>query len=401
MAAVALMPIEAIAQPPALVGQARAWNRDEAKVGAYSLPDPLRRQDGRPVTSAASWEGTRRPELLDLFARHQFGVTPHTTAKPRVTVAERDAPALAGLATRTQLRLAIGAATIRVLLYRPAAARGKVPVMLHLGFAPNALMAGEAGIDESGAWDIRARRRVPDREATVLLTGFDPRPFLKAGFAVAHVYYCDIEPDFDGGAAFGVRTALGGVGNPRAPGEWGAIGAWAWGIGRVADALRRQPGIDGHRIALSGASRLGKAVLWAAAQDRRFALVVPMISGEGGAALSRRDFGETIADIAAPSRYHYWFAPRYGSYGADPSGLPVDAHDLLALIAPRPMLLVNGDTDAWSDWQGEIDAARAARPVYALLGRPGRLSIFTHHGGHRILPEDLSAMADFMARYFR
>ena len=383
--------------------QQSATNIDESKVGSYTLPDLLRQYDGRTVSDSTSWMSQRRPELLELFAANLFGRTPPTHITPRTELVERDGPGLGGLARRTQVRIIVGdgpeAVKIRVVLFAPAKATTRVPVLLHIGFSPNVLVFDEPGIDEGMAWDGRTKQRVPDRKA-LLLAGFDAKPFIEKGYAVAHVYYGDIEPDFDGGAAFGVRKALGGTANPRKPDEWGAIGAWSWGLSRIVDWLQTDPAIDGSRIALSGASRLGKTTLWAAAQDPRFTVVMPIISGEAGAALSRRNFGETIADISSPTRYHYWFAPRYQSYAADISRLPIDAHMLLALIAPRPMLLVNGDEDTWSDWQGEIDAAAAARPVYTLFGRQNDLQIFTHHGGHKLLPEDLAAMAAFMARQF-
>jgi len=378
-------------------------NIDESKVGTYTLPELLRLQDGRVVDNAADWTGERRDEILELFAQHQFGETPKSELKPRVEVIESNGIGLGGLARRTQVRLLLGEGddrvTIRVVRYLPAKATTAVPVLLHIGFSPNALVFDEPGIDEGQAWDVRAKVRIPDRKA-LLLAGFDARPFIEKGYGVAHVYYGDIEPDFAGGSAFGVRKFLGGTNDPRRPAEWGAIGAWAWGLSRIADWLQSDPAVDGSKLALSGASRLGKATLWAAAQDPRFTLVMPIISGESGAAISRRDFGETIADIASPKRYHYWFAPRYQDYGGDVSKLPVDAHMLLALIAPRPMLLVNGDEDTWSDWKGERVAAEAARPAYALFGRQNDLQIFTHKGGHKLLPEDLAAMSEFMARQF-
>lgn len=384
---------------PALAQTGHVTNTDESKAGSYTLPELLRTQRGKPVADAATWLRERRPEILELYAANQFGRTPATTLRPRVETIETGVAALGGLARRTQAHLVLGEAVIRVVLYTPAAARGRAPVLLHIGFSPNGIVFDDPGVEEGVGWDVKAKTRVPGSKA-LLLKGFDPRPFLEKGFAVAHVYYGDIEPDFAGGDRFGVRAALGGVGEPRRPDEWGAIGAWSWGLSRVVDWLQTLPAIDGDKIALSGASRLGKTVLWAAAQDPRFTLVMPLISGEGGAALSRRDFGETIADIASPARYHYWFAPRFHDFAADPSRLPVDAHMLLALIAPRPMLLVNGDSDTWSDWNGEILAAQAARPVYDLFGRGADLRVFTHHGGHALLPEDLAAMAAFMTRAF-
>lgn len=391
-------------------------NVDESRVGTYVLPELLRLRDGALVADAATWTGQRRAEVLELLSAHQFGRTPTGHVPMTVEVWERDAPALDGLARRTQARLRLGAAdgpVIRVVLYAPPQAEGPVPALLHLGFSPNARVFDEPGVELGQGWDVRSRARVPDQEVT-LLAGFDARPFLARGLAVAHVYYGDIEPDFDGGAPHGVRSLFPPLSESRRPDDWGAIGAWSWGLSRVADWLTTEPGLDAGKIALSGASRLGKTTLWAAAQDPRFALVMPIISGEGGGALSRRDYGETIAAITAAERYDYWFAPRYATYASRVNALPVDSHMLLSLIAPRPMLLVTGDTDTWSDPRGEWLGAEAATPAYALFGKTGvsapqppsetppssDLAVYQHVGGHTLLPGDLTVMADFMAKQF-
>lgn len=402
--------------PPATPAVAKG-NTDESKVGTYVLPDPLKLERGAPVGDAATWARQRRGEVLELFRANQFGRTPTTYIPMKTDAWETGVASFGGLAKRTQARLTFPAHAdgpiIRVVLYTPAAAKGPVPVLLHVGFSPNVLVFDDPGIEEGFGWNPREKKQVPGRQAT-LLAGFDPKPFLERGLAVAHVYYGDIEPDFDGGAALGVRTLFGPQGNPRQPDEWGAIGAWSWGLSRVVDFLSADPSVDPRKIALSGASRLGKTTLWAAAQEPRIALVMPVISGEGGAALSRRDYGETIAAITDPARYHYWFAPRYRTYADRVGELPIDSHMLLSLIAPRPMLLVTGDTDTWSDPRGEYLAAQAATPVYALYGKTGvsgeqpaaetpptgDLAYYMHKGGHALLPGDLKVMADFMARQF-
>ncbi|MGA0543673.1 pectate lyase [Brevundimonas sp. VNH65] len=386
-------------------------NTDESQVGAYVLPELMPQATGQ---DAATWVASRRAEVLDLVAGHQFGRTPAEYVPMKPEVWEREAPGLNGLAQRTQARLRIGAGAdaqiVRVVLYVPVSATGPVPVLLHLGFSPNALVFDDPGVEEGMGWDVRTRTRVPDRQVR-LLAGFDPRPFLERGLAVAHVYYGDIEPDFDGGAAFGVRRLFGDPSAPRAQDAWGAIGAWAWGVSRVVDWLSTERAVDARRIALSGASRLGKTTLWAAAQDPRIALAMPIVSGESGGAISRRNYGETVAAISHPDRYDYWFAPRYQTYSQRVSDLPVDGHMLLSLIAPRPMLLVTGDTDTWSDPRGEYLGAVAATPAWELFGKTGvaepqppsetlptsDLAVFQHVGGHALLPGDLTVMADFMA----
>lgn len=391
-------------------------NTDETRVGAYVLPELLRLQNGAAVADAAIWTRQRRSEVLDLLAAHQFGRTPADNIPMTAEVWERDAPALDGQARRTQVRLRLGAAdgpVIRVVLYTPLHSTDRVPVLLHLGFSPNSRVFNDPGVEIGQGWNVRTRTRVPDQDVT-LLPGFDARPFLSRGLAVAHVYYGDIEPDFDGGEAHGVRSLFEPSSGAREPDSWGAIGAWSWGLSRVADWLATEPRIDAGKIALSGASRLGKTTLWAAAQDPRFSLVMPIISGEGGGALSRRNYGETIAAITDPERYDYWFAPRYATYASRVNELPVDSHMLLSLIAPRPMLLITGSTDTWSDPRGEWLGAGAATPVYALFGKTGvsepqppsetppssDLAVYQHVGGHALLPGDLTVMADFMADQF-
>lgn len=378
--------------------QTPTTNTDEAKVGTYTLPPILTDAAGEPV-AAKDWP-RRRAEILHLFEQHQFGRTPNAKVAVHTEITERDVPALNGLARRTQAHLTVGtgpqAPVIRVVLYQPAQAKGRAPVLLHIGFSPNGPVLGDPGVEEGHGWDPKTQTRIPGAQATIL-KGFDPRPFLQRGLAVAHVYYGDIEPDYAWGATKGIRAAF-----PKtaAPDPWGAIGAWSWGLSRIADWLQTRPGIDRQQIALSGASRLGKTVLWAAAQDPRFTLVMPLISGEAGAALSRRNYGETIADLTDPKRYPYWFTPRYATHAADPNGSPVDSHMLLSLLAPRPVLLVNGATDTWSDPKGEQLAAEAARPVWTLLGAPDRLQTRTHPEGHTVTPADLEAMAAFMAQQF-
>ena len=197
--------------------------------------------------------------------------------------------------------------------------------------------------------------------------------------------------------------------------EWGAIAAWAWGSSRAMDYIETDPDIDSKRVALHGVSRLGKTVLWAGARDERFAMVIASCSGEGGAALSRRNFGETAAHLASPLRYHYQFCPNYKQYSENLAMVPMDAHMLLALIAPRPLLLQTGSTDRWSDPKGEFLAAVAATPVYELLDRKGMdtdilppagtpllntLGYYMHEGGHGVLPGDWEVYLKYMKKYF-
>jgi PelA/Pel-15E family pectate lyase len=394
-------------------------NTDESQVQSYTLPDPLQMADGGRVRSVSDWEKKRRPEIVKLFEQHQHGVTPSRKVRATCEVIERDASGMGGLSRRTQVRIHFSgepdSPVIRVLLNVPAAATRPVPTLLYIGFSPNVLVFNEAGIDEGMVWHPVLKARVPDRDMFPF-PGFDAGVFLRRGYGIATVYYGDIDPDFDHGGRYGVRSLFGKPSAKRRPDEWGSIGAWAWGLSRVLDYLQTDPAVDSRRVAVAGVSRLGKAVLWAAAQDQRFAMAIPMLSGEGGAALSRRNFGETIADLTNPARYHYWYAPRYADYAFDVNSLPVDGHMLVSLIAPRPVLLIAGAEDNWSDPRGEFLSAKAAEPVYALYGKSGLgtdvypapdtailndMGFFLHRGGHAVLPEDLKIMADFMDRHFQ
>jgi glucuronyl esterase-like protein len=393
-----------------------ATNTDETKVGAYTLPDLMKTQNGAAVKTVADWEGKRRPEIMKLLADYQEGVTPSKSIKPIFEIVERDGIGMGGLAKRRQVRIKFAEnpdVQIRVLLYTPAKAKGPVPTLLHLSFSPNVLLFDEPGLDEGMAWSAALKARVPDREATKV-GGFDARSFVERGYGVAIVYYGDIYPDFDHGNAYGVPSLFGPAPRVRAPSEWGANGAWAWGLSRVADYLVTDPAVDRNKLALSGVSRLGKAVLWAGAQDRRFAVVIPLLSGEGGASTSRRFYGETIADLTNPARYPYWFAPRYQDYAFKVNELPVDGHMLLAMIAPRPVLQIVGTKDTWSDPKGEYVSAKAAESVWKLYSKRTALGDYPapdkpvlagmgfllHEGEHTTLAIDFRTMADFMDLHF-
>ncbi len=223
-------------------------------------------------------------------------------------------------------------------------------------------------------------------------------PFIEQGFGVATVYYGDIDPDFAGGIQHGVRWLYLKAGQTEpAPNEWGTISAWAWGASRALDYFETDKSIDAKRVALFGVSRLGKTVLWAGAHDQRFAMVIASCSGEGGAALSRRNYGETIKHLTEPTRYPYQFAANYGKYGDRVNEFPVAGNLLVSLIAPRPLLLQTGDKDFWSDPKGKFLAAVAAaeQTIFHTLG------YVMHAGGHGTIPSDYNLFLQFMQMHFK
>jgi hypothetical protein len=369
--AVALGTTSLGAQPPGA-------NYDEAKVPVYTLPDPLVLLDGKPVTDAKTWQEKRRAEILRLFEEHVYGKSPGRPSGMRFVVLESDPKALDGRATRRQVRILLAGRedgpAMDLLLYLPNGAGGRKPAFLALNFQGNHAVHSDPAIRLSERW-IAAGEGVVDHRATAASRGaaasrWPAETLMKRGYALATCYYGDIEPDRDGAWKEGVRGHFGpGAFGNLGPTDWGAIGAWAWGLSRALDYLATDPDIDGARVAVLGHSRLGKTALWAAAQDERFALAVSNNSGAGGAALARRRFGETVAFIT--SAFPHWFSLRHREYADRESALPVDQHMLLALTAPRPLYVASAEEDLWADPRGEFLAARAADPVYRLLGTEG------------------------------
>jgi len=394
-------------------------NYDETKVGTYTLPDPLLLANGKPVRDAKTWSQKRRPELVRLFEDNQFGRSPGRPADMSFDVFDKGTPALDGKALRRQVTAYFSkdksGPKMDLLVYLPAAARKPVPVLLNLGFGANSSTIDDPGIKAGEVWG-RDKKRVPASQGRSF-GRINIAPLLEAGIGFATVYYGDIDPDFEGGIPNGVRALYLKPGQTQpAADEWGAIGAWAWGLSRAVDYLETDKGVDAKRVAIFGISRLGKTVLWAGAHDPRIALVIASCSGEGGAALSRRNYGETVKHLVAPTRYPYQFAGNYQKYADDLSKQPVEAHLLISLIAPRPLLLQTGDTDFWSDPKGEFLAAVAAEPVYRLLGQKGlgtdqmpaagqpimnTLGYYMHAGGHGTIPSDWEQFIKFLQMHLR
>lgn len=404
--------------PPKVVADIPV-NYDEALVGTYTLPDPLRLLNGKQVRNAKTWDNTRRPEIVHLFEENQFGRSPGRPAGMTFEVFDKGTPAFDGKALRKQVTVYFSEAKtgpkMDLLIYTPAKAQKPVPLLLNIGFSANCVTVNDPGIKEGEVWN-RDKKKVPGKQGFAI-GKVDVAPWIEAGFGFASVYYGDIDPDFDGGLPYGVRQLYLKPGQKQpAPDEWGAIAAWSWGLSRALDYLETDTSVDAKRVALYGASRLGKTVLWAGAHDTRFAAVVACCSGEGGAAISRRNYGETIAHLTAPSRFPYQFCANYGKYAKNVDQFPVDANLLVALIAPRPLLLQTGDKDFWSDPKGEFLAAVSAGPVYQLLGKQGleteqwpaagtpvfhTLGYYMHAGGHGTIPGDWNQFLAFLQMHLK
>jgi hypothetical protein len=390
-------------------------NYDEGKTGTYTLPDPLKLNNGQPVRDAKTWYAKRRPEIVHIFETQQYGRDPGRPTEECFEVTDKGTPALNGKAIRKQVTISFSKdktwPKIHLLIYLPAAAKKAVPVFFSINFGAVQNAVDDPGIAPGEIWDPKTHARILASKG-IGFGRIDAEPLLEAGFGVATFYYGDVDPDDPEGFTSGIRARYLRPGQTeRAPDDWGSIAAWAWGISRVEDYFETDKNIDAKRVAIHGISRLGKTVMWAGAHDQRFAAVIASCSGEGGAALSHRNYGETIAHLTAPSRYSYQFATNYAKYDGFPDVAPMDANLLIALIAPRPLLLQTGDTDHWSDPKGEFLAAVAASPVYKLLGKDGLdtdvwpaakqpilhdLGYFMHDGGHGMVPSDWKIYLQFL-----
>ena len=394
-------------------------NYTEANVGDYVLPDPLVLVNGQKVRDTETWYQKRRPEIVKLFEENQYGRSPDRPEDMSFNVFDKGTPAFEGKAIRRQVTVYFSkdksGPKMDLLIYLPANADKPLPMLLNISFSANSLTVNDPGVKEGEIWN-RQKQRVPASSGR----GFgllNVMPVLEKGFGIATFYYGDIDPDFECGLPYGVRSLYLKSGQTeRAPDDWGAIGGWSWGLSRAQDYFETDDSVDAKRVAIMGVSRLGKTVLWAGALDTRFAMVIDICSGEGGSALSRRNYGETIAHLVEPSRFPYWFCPNYQKYGDHVDQFPVDAHMLLALIAPRPVLLVTGNTDKWADPKGTFLSAVAAGPVYDLLRKQKLgtddlppageailhdIGFYMHDGGHGIDPSDWDVILRFMQMHLQ
>ena len=402
--------------------QSNPANYDESKIPPYTLPDALTTLDGQKIKRSQEWQNTRRPEILQLFADHVYGQMPKRTVQMKIEKKTPDATALNGLATRQETTISFPAVPnspkINVLLYIPNAAPKPSPAFLALNFCGNQCVSADSTIPLSMSYAPDFCKGYINNRATEASRASQEdrwplKMILKKGFAVVTAHYGDTEPDFADGWRTGLRGTMAQALGLQ-PQEWSAMGAWAWQLSRIMDYLEKEPALNATQVVVLGHSRLGKAALWAAANDLRFAGVVSNNSGEGGAALSKREFGETIETIN--KAFPHWFVAKYKTYNANTAALPVDQHLLLSLIAPRPLYVASAEGDRWADPKGEFLSARETTPVYALYGKKGlgisemppvnqpvgqTVRYHIRNGGHDIKPYDWEQYTAFFAALWK
>lgn len=393
-----------------------------------ALPDPLLLANGTRVTTAAQWRNQRRPELLAQFTREMYGVAPPRSPKMSFLLFDKGTPALHGKAIRRQITILLngdpGGPKFDLLLYLPTASHTRAPAILGLNFWGNHAIARDPGVPLPTN-PIKAGRNsyvdlscVEDSHASEACRGINASQWpletmLDKGYALATVYCCALDPDTKDGFDKSLKAFYPELQNRGD--NFSTIGEWAWVLSRAMDYLVTDPAIDPKRVALFGWSRLGKAALWAGATDERFAAVISNESGAGGAKLFHRGIGESVADLN--KNFPHWFDENFRKYNGIDRSLPFDQHEVIALLAPRPVYIASAEQDKEADPEGEFAAAKAAEPVYQLLGKPGLLTdtwpavnqaiengdiaYHVREGRHDVKPFDWEHYLTFLDRQFR
>lgn len=354
--------------------QSRGENYDESKVPAYTLPDPLTCENGEKVTSAKQWETVRRPEILHLFSTQMYGVTPNESIPVEYLLLHEKADALGGKATCKQVGLRFtknGKETEAILLlYTPNAVKGKVPVFLSYNFMGNQSVTSDENIFVSPGLKFVKSPDDPSMARGFQKNRWALEMIVDAGFGVATMCYHDIYPDKKELKDESILALFSDYNQTKdSPEAWQALGGWAWGLSRIMDYLEQEERVDAKQVALMGHSRQGKAALWAGVQDERFAIVISNNSGCGGAAISKRRYGETLRIMT--TSFPHWLCKAAEQYADNENKLSFDQHELIALVAPRPVYIASAKEDRWADPKGEFLGGVHAGPVYELYGYKG------------------------------
>lgn len=387
-----------------------AANSDESKANPYpDLPDPLTLNNGKKVTNAEMWWKERRPEIKEYFDREIYGRVPEKTPKVKWEVVSETKGTIKNIPVITKKlsghvdnsSYPLIKVNIDLTLTIPADSKKPVPVIMEFGFR------------------FPAGFKITDRMKKFIDSMSTWQPMVLAkGWGFAILIPTSFQADNGSGLTEGI-IGLVNKGQPRKLDDWGTLRAWAWGASRALDYLKTDKSVDGNKVGIEGLSRYGKAALVTMAYDQRFAIGFIGSSGEGGASLLRRNFGEMIENVASSYEYH-WMAGNFIKYAGPLTAkdLPVDAHELIAMCAPRPVFISCGSPKVegnWVDDKGQFMAAVAAGPVYRLLGKKGLgvtkmppmgtavidgdIGFRQHFGGHTTIP-NWPTFIKFAEKYF-
>ncbi len=393
-------------------------NYDEEKVPDYQLPDIFTFENGEKVKTTADWQ-ERRAELLDLFAEHVYGHAPEWDGEIDITLLYENKKALNGTTHMRELKITLlknnQTLDVFLLLYLPLSNAG-APIFMGYNFFGNHTTTSDTSVQLNPHW-IRNNEdfHITENRSTEASRGvrsdrWPVKEIIQRGYGLATIYCGDLDPDYDDGFQNGVHQLM--QTNIK-ENTWGTIAAWSWGLSRLLDAMENNILEKEQKVFVIGHSRLGKAALWAGALDQRFDMVISNNSGCGGAALSRRQFGETVERIN--NNFPHWFAGNFKQYNKKEDQLPVDQHQLLALAAPRPLYVASASEDLWADPYGEFLAAKAASQIYEFMdmkGLPadylpktdqpvhGSVGYHIRSGKHNITLYDWKQYMDFADKHF-
>jgi hypothetical protein len=381
------------------------------------LPDPLVMFDGTPVRSAGEWSDNRRPELISLFQHYMYGYAPPAPENFSYTIDHVDNTKFGGKATLKLVTLRFGPTgtpPLSMMIMVPNQRTGPAPVFTGLNFPGNHTTANFPEIPLTTAWVNNSWTGSTDNRAHDDQRGrrnwrWPYEMVIDRGYAVATIYAGEISPDYDGGYSEGVHRGYFREGQSSpGPHDWGVVAAWAWGLQRSVDYIMQDDDLDNDAIIVIGHSRLGKAAMLAGALDERIGIIIPSQSGCGGTSPNRFNVGESVERINTV--FPHWFNDTFKKFNDRVERLPFDQHSLIALAAPRPVLLSNATEDEWADPVGQFNMLVAASPVYSLLGVEGisttafpeenilvssRLGYFIRPGKHDMTETEWEAWMDF------
>jgi hypothetical protein len=392
----------------------------EILIAQTRLPDPLVMNNGQRVKTPKQWHTQRRKELLELFSNEMYGRSPGRSAQMRFEVFEEDKNALNGKATRRQVAVYFNGKTagprMNLLMYIPNNVKGRVPAILGLNFWGNHAVHPDPAIRITQSWVESGRGNpyvnlscVVNHQATEACRGINANQWpidsiLDRGYALVTAYREDIaSDDAKTGLQKGVHTLYPDFQNRGD--NFGTIAAWAWALSRTMDYLETDKAIDAKKVAVFGWSRLGKGALWAGATDE---------SGAGGAKLFHRGVGENIRRLCTV--FPHWYAANFKKYMDQDTTLPFDQHQVIALVAPRPVYIASAADDKGADPAGEFASAKAAEVVYRFLGKKGlpieqlpplnqsfqgQIGYHIRSGGHDVTLFDWQQYLNFADKHFK